>query len=680
MSDISSTTSSTPTGMTGAGGGNMIRITGMASGLDVDSIVKKMMTAEQTKIDKAKQDQQTIQWKQEAYQGIIKDIKDLQNTYFNSLDSTNNILSSTNYAAFDVTSTSTVSGTTVATASALTGATTGNYILNVQQLANGATINGSTLNTQVQVTDETTPKNFNSADWQGKKISFNVDGVGEQTITLDNTVFTNLSDVISNINKQISANSNLNGKVSASYINIDNGSTDSSTGDYIKFNALTSKKITMVNDTDHPTEISNLSSLINKNVNSISSNTALTSLDTNLNNTLELDLKYNGTDVKVKLDNSSTGKNGAATIGDLSDAINAATGGQVTAKLDGITGKLVLQTTSTGSTTSLSITGDNVGGDTASHKLLNALGTSITATPNQGQDAIVSITPPGTSAATTLTESSNNFTLNSISYSLASTGTTNISVSADTQKVYDKISGFLDKYNAIVDEIQTKLNEKKDYNYPPLTDAQRASMSSSQITAWEDKAKQGVLRNDNNLQDLLSSMRSAFTTAVTNTGLNFGQYGSNSIGLDTSDDVTQGGKITIVDPQKLKAAIAQHSDQILKLFTNVSSSTDKTTAFNENGIFQRLNNIFIDNVGYTGTTLNSAILTKYANYQDDYSLYGSGNNTLPDQLYQQTQLLKNLNTEFSDKQEQYYQQFSTLETALTQLNSQQSMLSSLVSG
>ena len=85
MSDISSTTS-TPSGMTGAGGGNMLRITGMASGLDVDAMVKKMMAAEQTKIDKAKQAQQTVQWKQDAYQDIINNIKDIQNTYFNSLN------------------------------------------------------------------------------------------------------------------------------------------------------------------------------------------------------------------------------------------------------------------------------------------------------------------------------------------------------------------------------------------------------------------------------------------------------------------------------------------------------------------------------------------------------------------------------------------------------------------
>ncbi|WP_406547961.1 flagellar cap protein FliD N-terminal domain-containing protein [Clostridium ljungdahlii] len=73
--------SSMPIGSTGAGGGNMIRLTGLSSGLDVDAVVKKMMAGEQTKLDKAQQDQQTTQWKQEAYQDIIKNIKDLQSSF-----------------------------------------------------------------------------------------------------------------------------------------------------------------------------------------------------------------------------------------------------------------------------------------------------------------------------------------------------------------------------------------------------------------------------------------------------------------------------------------------------------------------------------------------------------------------------------------------------------------------
>ncbi|WP_010237113.1 flagellar filament capping protein FliD [Clostridium arbusti] len=650
MSDISSTTS-TPSGMTGAGGGNKLRITGMASGLDVDAIVKKMMTAQQTKIDKAKQDQQTVQWKQDAYQDIIKDIKDLQNTYFNSLDFTNNVLSSSNYAAFD----SNVTDPTILSATPGVGSAVGSYKIDFTggHLAATASVIGTDI---VKDTSDTVNLSNVSTNWSGKSIGFSINSGTVVKLTLASVTGSesNVTDLANDINKDINSNGNLKGKVQA--VSTSDGK--------IQFQALSDSSVKIIDSTD--TTVTEISSLKGRVVNPSLSTTLG---DLGLSSASDtFDIVYNGTTKTISVKNTDK-------LSDVINNISNATSGAVSASFSQLTGKFTIQTANTGSSQSIKINGAGAS--------LTALGIT-NGSSDIGQDAIVKITPPG-GTAVTVTKPTNNFTIDGVTYNLQSdkdsSGTslsTTFNITQNTQKVYDKIKGFLDKYNAIVDEIQTKLGEKKNYAYPPLTDAQRSSMSASQITSWENNAKQGILSNDNNLENLLSSMRSAFTTAVSNAGLSFGKYGSNSIGLDTSDDVTQGGKITIVDQQKFKVAIAQHGDQILKLFTNVSSSTDTDTQFSENGIFQRINNIFNDNVGYVGTTLNSAILTKYANYQDDYSIYGgSGNNTLPDQIYRQTQLIKNLNTEFSTKQEAYYQQFSQLETALTQLNAQQAQLSSL---
>jgi flagellar hook-associated protein 2 len=645
--------------MTGAGGGQMIRITGMASGLDVDAIVKKMMTAEQTKIDKAKQDQQTVQWKQDAYQDIIKDIKDLQNTYFNSLDSSTNILSSANYAAFD----STVADPTVLSVTPGVGSQTGTYKVDFTggHLASTASVAGNGI---VKDTSSSVDLDNISTNWKDKSIGFSINSGTVVALNLSSVTGSesSINDLVNNINKNINSNTNLAGKVQAVV-----------SGNSVQFQALGSNTVKI--DSSSTTAATDIDNLKGRVINP-SLSTALGDLGM-ASGSDSFDIVYNGTTKTISV--NSTDK-----LSDVINNISNATSGAVSASFSQLTGKFTIETANTGSSQSISLSQESGSGD-----VFKALGIDYDdddKPTGKGQDAVVKITPPG-GTAVTVTKSTNNFTIDGVTYNLQndkdSSGTelsTTFTITQNTQKVYDKISGFLDKYNAIVDEIQTKLDEKKDYDYKPLTDTQKSTMSTSQITAWEDKAKQGVLRNDENLQNILSSMRSAFTTAVSGAGFSFGKYGSNSIGLDTSDDVTQGGKITIVDQQKFKAAIAQHSDQILKLFTNVSSSTDKTTQFNESGIFQRLNNIFVDNVGYTGTTLNSAILTKYANYQDNYSLYGGvGNNTLPDQLYQQTQLLKNLNTEFNTKQEAYYQQFSKLETALTQLNAQQAQLSSLTS-
>ena len=58
----------------------------------------------------------------------------------------------------------------------------------------------------------------------------------------------------------------------------------------------------------------------------------------------------------------------------------------------------------------------------------------------------------------------------------------------------------------------------------------------------------------------------------------------------------------------------------------------------------------------------------------------SGQGTIPDQIYEQQLMIKKITDSMSTKQEQYYQQFSQLETAMNSLNAQQSQLSSLTSG
>lgn len=576
MSDVSSTSS----GMTGAGGGNMLRITGMATGLDVDAMVKKMMAAEQTKLDKAKQDQQTIQWKQDAYQDIIKDVKDLQSSFFDSSSSDKNILLSTNFSPFTVNGVGTDTvDTSVATFTPGVGAQAGQYSIKVKQLAAGAGVNNTLANKSLS----TTLSSMGITD-DSIKLTLKVGNNDSFDVTLDNSKDNvTMQDLINAINNKGA------GSVKAS------------------FNELTST---------------------------------------------------------FKLNTTATGESTTLTIGgsgttELSNVFGFSTTSAVTISKDGAT---------------------------------NGITTLGTLTIQNAKNVDVIITEPGGASAEITDKTTNNFTIDGMTYTLSSLSpkdasnnpiATSVNVGSDTSKVYDKIKGFIDKYNTIVDKIQTELTEKKSSSYKPLTDAQKESMSDSQITAWETKAKVGILRNDSNLQNMLNGLRSAFTIAVDSTGLSLGRYGSNSIGIDTSDDYAKPGHIDITDATKLKAAISSNGDRILKMFTNVSAKTSTnytsdTDQYKEDGIFTRIKSILQTNVGFTNTTLNTAILTSYANKQYDYSSTGtSGKGTIPDQLYEQQIMIKKITDSMSTKQEQYYKQFSALETAMTTLNAQQSQLSSL---
>lgn len=40
-----------------------IRITGLATGIDTDKMIKELMQAERTRVDKVQQDRQILQWR-----------------------------------------------------------------------------------------------------------------------------------------------------------------------------------------------------------------------------------------------------------------------------------------------------------------------------------------------------------------------------------------------------------------------------------------------------------------------------------------------------------------------------------------------------------------------------------------------------------------------------------------
>lgn len=63
-------------------------LSGLASGLDTDSMVESMLSGVQSKINKQKQEQQTLTWKQEQYREIITKINDFQDKYFSVTSNT----------------------------------------------------------------------------------------------------------------------------------------------------------------------------------------------------------------------------------------------------------------------------------------------------------------------------------------------------------------------------------------------------------------------------------------------------------------------------------------------------------------------------------------------------------------------------------------------------------------
>lgn len=265
-----------------------------------------------------------------------------------------------------------------------------------------------------------------------------------------------------------------------------------------------------------------------------------------------------------------------------------------------------------------------------------------------GKDAVVKID------GATLTQNSNTFTVSGVTYTLKAAGTSNVTVSSDTDKAVAAVKSFVESYNTMLNKINSETNEAYYKDYLPLTDAQKAEMKESDIAAWEAKAKSGLLRRDPILQNLATQMRSNLADPISGVT---GKYTSaSSIGI-TTGTYSEGGKLYL-DETKLKKALEEDPDVLSKLFgTSGDSSSQKGIAARLYDTLQTAADKIKTEAGITAsvdydTTSN---LAKEINDYDDR--------------------LTVLNTQLNSLEDRYYKQFDAMETALQKLNQQSSWLS-----
>ena len=248
--------------------------------------------------------------------------------------------------------------------------------------------------------------------------------------------------------------------------------------------------------------------------------------------------------------------------------------------------------------------------------------------------------------------SSNTFTIDGITYTLnaKSSSEINFNVNQDVESTLNKIVSFINSYNNLITKFQDKIEEKTYRAYTPLTDAQKDEMKESEVTMWEEKAKSGMLRNDSSISSMLSTMRSAFYTAVEGSGLSAAE-----IGL-TTGTYSDGGKITI-DQNKLRTALQNNPDAVANMFTAKSTSTDSKTAFAESGLVVRISDALLK---YTSSSTSNTLAS------------------LEKQITDSEDMESSLLTRLSEKEATLYKRFSAMESALASLNSQSSWLSSML--
>ncbi len=122
-----------------------IRLSGMSSGLDTESIIEAMMTTYQTKIDNQNKKLTKLQWQQEAYQDIISKMTSFQNKYFDVLNKDTYLAGASSFNKLKTSITSVSGSTSGIKVSTTSSSAEGTYKVSVSQLATSSSVKGNSI-------------------------------------------------------------------------------------------------------------------------------------------------------------------------------------------------------------------------------------------------------------------------------------------------------------------------------------------------------------------------------------------------------------------------------------------------------------------------------------------------------------------------------------------------------
>lgn len=258
--------------------------------------------------------------------------------------------------------------------------------------------------------------------------------------------------------------------------------------------------------------------------------------------------------------------------------------------------------------------------------------------------------------------SSNSFSINGLNIeaqAVTGDGDANaisITTKTDTQGMYDKIKEFLSQYNSIINEITSLYNADSAKGYEPLTDDEKSAMSDKEVEKWEEKIKSSLLRRDDTLEGLMSAMTNAMSQSYE---VNGKKYSLSSFGISTLGyfNAAKNEQYAYhIDGDEDDSVVSGNTDKLMEALT---SDPDTVVSY-----MQQLASGLYSAVG--DKMKSSSMSSIYTVYNDkemasEYSDY--------------TSLIKKWEEKLSDKEDYYYKKFSSMETALSKLNSQSSSFS-----
>lgn len=604
-------------------------MSGLMSGLDTESLVKSMAANTKNRLNTKKQKLQTLQWKQEAYRSSISKISDFQKKF---LDWGSDTSIKANSVMNKYKAESTNDKLAVSANSSATPAT---YYISASTAASAAQVKSA---------------GSISTDRINLDFSKNVDG---KEYTVQMTYNGTTRDVTFK------------------------GSTDADTAKANFLEAANNTFKDIKTDAQGFEFKDGTSTLVFNNANdgirhtfSIKYNSEAVGLSNTVGSTMGTTTKLgeaafntalNGDKFEFSINGEKFTFEKSSTVGDVINAINKADIG-VKASFSTMTQSFKLESTETGTAGKLNI-------EQTRGNLLNSLFNSsddFTKKDAYGKNGTITISTDGENY-TTYTSASNEYSFDGTTFNIAKLGNFDSSVEGvdeitvttekDTSSIKDTVIKFIDAYNQLLDdvygEIQTSRPKKNGSYYDPLTEEQEEEMKSDEIEKWNNEAKKGLLYQDNYLSTFVSSIRGAMSSSKVD---GFTLY---DLGISLATDWKSNGKL-VVDEDKLENAINTYGDKVTNFFVD----SDKGLAATLNNEIDRAISTRDKKVGY----LSGIAGIENTTTEKDNALYSQINNM-------QT-LINNLQTRYENEMERYWKQFTTLETYMSNMQSQSSIFGS----
>ncbi len=275
----------------------------------------------------------------------------------------------------------------------------------------------------------------------------------------------------------------------------------------------------------------------------------------------------------------------------------------------------------------------------------------------KGEDAVIELN------GAEFTSSNNVFQINGLTITaLEETDeAVTITTSEDTDGIYDMIKGFIKEYSALINEMDKLYNADSAKDYEPLTDEEKDAMSEKEIEKWEQKIKDSVLRRDSTLSTVSSALKEIMMGGIEVNGktMHLSDFGIETLGYWNAADNEKNAyhingdeddEFTKNNEDKLRAAIANDPDSVVAFFTGLSKS-----------LWGKVNTLMTKTDYSSSFTVYEDVRMK-----EEYDAY--------------SEKIKKQEDKITALEDRWYKKFSAMETALAKMQSNQSAVTSLLGG